>query len=226
MKLDERLSAAASAVRRCGVFADIGSDHALLPIYLILCGKTARAVAADVNPQPLARAKANAQLRGVADRMSFVLSDGFDAIEERFDAAAICGMGGQLMADILSRARNIADGTQLILQPMTAHDGLRSFLWSGGHEIRDEIFVTVGGKPYVIIDAVYRAHGIPERYTYSDLFLGKRRQGGEAFGKYLSKARAAALKRRCGLELTGRDTAAEDELIHAAGAELERLSVR
>ena len=130
------------------------------------------------------------------------------------------------MADILSRARNIADGTQLILQPMTAHDGLRSFLWSGGHEIRDEIFVTAGGKPYVIIDAVYRAHSTPERYTYADLFLGKRRQGGEAFGKYLSKARAAALKRRCGLELTGRDTAAEDELINAADAELERLSVR
>ena len=57
MKLDARLQAAADAAGRCALFADIGSDHAKLALYLLETGAAARAVCADIHAAPLARSR-------------------------------------------------------------------------------------------------------------------------------------------------------------------------
>lgn len=160
MKLDARLQAAADAAGRCALFADIGSDHAKLALYLLETGAAARAVCADIHAAPLARGQQAAARAGLAHRAAFVLSDGLDALPERPDVAAVCGMGGELIADIVARAlRRFPGGppVRFVLQPMTAVSELRRYLWENGFTIADERYAVAAGKPYVILTAVYGA---------------------------------------------------------------------
>ena len=141
MKLDARLQAAADAAGRCALFADIGSDHAKLALYLLETGAAARAVCADIHAAPLARGQQAAARAGLAHRAAFVLSDGLDALPERPDVAAVCGMGGELIADIVARALRRFPGdppVRFVLQPMTAVSELRRYLWESGFTIADE----------------------------------------------------------------------------------------
>ena len=74
---DERLALCASFVREGAAVADIGTDHAYLPVWLVRSGKIPSAVAADLREGPLANAQANIERNGVSDRIKTVLSDGF-----------------------------------------------------------------------------------------------------------------------------------------------------
>ena len=55
--VDRRLSAALAFARQGKIPLDVGTDHAFLPILLLLRGLCPRAVASDVNAGPLARAE-------------------------------------------------------------------------------------------------------------------------------------------------------------------------
>ena len=70
--LDNRLAAAASFVRE----KSVGTDHAFLPVSLIIAGKSSFAVASDINKGPLERAVSSAEKYGVSDKMEFVLVGG------------------------------------------------------------------------------------------------------------------------------------------------------
>ena len=74
--LDNRLAAAASFVREKSVVSDVGTDHAFLPVSLILAGKSSFAVGSDINKGPLKRAVSSAEKYGVSDKMEFVLVGG------------------------------------------------------------------------------------------------------------------------------------------------------
>lgn len=210
--LGNRLELVSALIHTYGPFqclADIGSDHAFVAIRAMQNGDAALSVASDINEGPLARGKETAARCGVMPR--FVLSDGFDALGEyHFDCACICGMGGELIADILHRYGNHPD-CRLLLQPMTAQDDLRAFLWENGYEITAEHYVCERSKPYAVLCAVYT--GKNTSYTYPDLFLGKFRPDTADFQAYKAKVHAQAQKRRCGLLAKGEDTSREDELI-------------
>ena len=157
MKLDARLRAAAEAAGRCALFADIGSDHAKLALHLLETGAAAYAVCADIHASPLERGRQAAARAGLSERADFILSDGLDALPERPDVAAVCGMGGELIADIVARAlRRFPGGPPIrfVLQPMTAADALRRFLWDNGFYIAEERYAVAAGKPYAVLTAL------------------------------------------------------------------------
>ena len=85
MKLDERLSLCAQMVRDGAAVADIGTDHAYLPVYLVECGKIHKAIAADVREGPLENAKGNISKNGFDQQIKTVLSDGLEKILEMID---------------------------------------------------------------------------------------------------------------------------------------------
>ena len=209
----ERLSAAASFVRRGDILCDIGSDHAYLPIMLIENGVITSAISCDLRPLPLERGKENAAKRGVGG-IDFVLSDGFAAVCGAFTAASICGMGGELIARIIADGGEKAH-TRLILQPMTACEKLRAFLWSHGFSIADERFAVEDGKAYAIMLAEYT--GENESHGYSELYLGAARPDTPEFAAWKKKTLASALKRLKGATATGSDTSELEELIGEAG---------
>ena len=59
LKISKRLEAAASFSRRGARFADVGTDHAYLPIALCLDSKIRGAVASDINKGPIEKAREN-----------------------------------------------------------------------------------------------------------------------------------------------------------------------
>ena len=157
--IDGRLLSVAGFVRQGAQFADIGTDHAYLPIYLLQGGVIKSAAASDVNEGPLESARANAREYCVIDRMSFHLADGLDALADcGITDIAIAGMGGELIADIVARAGFIRDkAIRLILQPMSKQAHLRRFLEAEGFSIIGESYSKSVGKYYLTICAEYSA---------------------------------------------------------------------
>ena len=151
--LDARLSSAAAFVRENSVVADIGTDHAYIPIYLIEQGIADFAIASDINRGPLERARQNAADHGVSDRMRFALADGLSGVEPEREGVrdiVICGMGGELIASIIDASEYPKkEGVRLILQPMSQAARLRQYLSGAG-------FATVGGALCRAQDKLYQ----------------------------------------------------------------------
>ena len=120
--LSKRLSTAASFVRSGAVCADIGTDHSYVPIHLVLSGIVNKAIASDVNEGPTLIAKENVKKYGLDDKIIVRTANGLDGIEEyKPTDILICGMGGELISEILNRSEYVKNNeVRLILQPMTA----------------------------------------------------------------------------------------------------------
>lgn len=134
--------------------ADIGSDHAYLPIALCLENRIEYALASDINEGPVKAAMANIAKNGLEERIRAVRADGLDETEPFApDCITVLGMGGELIVSILSRAEWIRDGRiTLVLQPMTHPEILAKYLAEQGFATVDETIVMDAGRD----DRIYR----------------------------------------------------------------------
>ncbi len=168
--LTPRLMMVASLVPECQTCADIGCDHAQVAIWLARQCKVDRIIASDVNEGPLSRAKSAVHAANLEDRINCVQTNGLDGIEPQ-DCVIIAGMGGDLIADILSRAEWTKSGERtLILQPMTAAYRLREFLLKNGYSIVKETYAAEKEKLYAIICA---KPGMQECRDISELYISR-----------------------------------------------------
>lgn len=205
LKPDARLLAVAKFVR--GDYpCDVGTDHAILPIYLCKTGKASHAIASDVNRGPLLSAEKNIRGEGLSDKITTVLSNGLEKLGEYSPTDIIvAGMGGILISEIIS-ASEAARRAHLVLQPMTHAHVLRKFLTENGFSIEDETVAEESGKIYQIISASHT--GKSEKYTPTELYLGKKnienREKNPLFEKLLDAHIATFAKK-----VRGGDTSAE-----------------
>lgn len=155
--LSARLRAAASMVRGGGVLADIGTDHAFLPVYLVQKGLVPRVIASDIGEGPLQNAKNTVESYGLTDLIELRLSDGLQNYTEgEVNEIVICGMGGNLIEEILSAAPWIkTDNMHLVLQPMTHVEDVRRYLCENGFEIEKELAIEDSGRIYLQISAFW-----------------------------------------------------------------------
>ena len=215
--LSKRLVLAADMVRQGAVFADVGTDHAYLPLFLLKAGKIVRAVCSDVNKGPLESAIQNAKDMGFYDNIEFVLTDGAEALSGRGVCdLAICGMGGELIADIVSRAAFLRDKEiNLILQPMSKQAHLRRELSKMGFEIKDERYTKEGTHAYVVMLVSYS--GVTREISEVDAELGMLPMAKieEAERFYLEKRLASIKKAELGKLHSGAFAGEEAELINA-----------
>lgn len=213
-KADARLLVAASFVRQDAVVADVGSDHAYLPIYLVQNCIALRAVASDINEGPIENARANVNEAGLSDKIETVLVDGLAGIEKYAPTdILICGMGGELIAKIINEAPFTRDKRiRLILQPMTKQEKLRAYLIKAGYEIVSEKLCFEGGKIYQCMCAEY--DGVPRTYSEAELLLGRHNieEKSELFFKLVSQKTAALEKSIAGKKEAGIDAAKEKRL--------------
>lgn len=147
--LSPRLGHLAAWVRPGANLADVGTDHAFLPVWLSLQGRVASAIASDLREGPLERARETGRIYGV-ENVDFRLCDGLSGIRpEEADTVVIAGMGGENIAAILSAAPWTGDGEHmLLLQPQTRAETLRRFLAEHGCRIVREALVRDRGILY------------------------------------------------------------------------------
>jgi tRNA (adenine22-N1)-methyltransferase len=131
-KLSPRLAAVADQVLESTVLADVGTDHAQLPAWLLAQGRIETALALDVNEGPLRRARqvAAAFPGGLYVRKS----DGLTAVKPgEVGCVSIAGMGGQTVADILRRGAAVWTAAErVIIQPQGMGAKARLALLAGG----------------------------------------------------------------------------------------------
>ena len=171
--ISKRLMTAVGFVRSGARFADVGTDHGYLPIYLSKKGIVSCAVASDINEGPLESARRNIRDNGVEGKVVTVLSDGLLGLREYAPTdIAIFGMGGELVCRIIEESPWVKkDGIRLILQPMTKQAETRKYLLDNGFSIVDEALSFDDGKIYQTICAEYS--GMAEGYGELELMLGK-----------------------------------------------------
>ncbi len=155
MVLSERLQTVAGLVTRGNRLADIGTDHAFVPIYLVENGHIPSAIAMDVNQGPIERAKEHIHEHGLEDRISTRLSDGLSEYRSgEADTILIAGMGGALTERILERGKEALEGvSELVLQPQSEIARTRRWLEKNGWEITCEKMVLEDGKYYQMMRA-------------------------------------------------------------------------
>lgn len=162
MKLTPRLQAIADSINEYEVLADIGTDHAFLPIYLMINGKISKAIATDINKGPIDIAQERIKKYSFEDKIETRQGSGMTVIEpNEADAIVIAGMGGMLIAEIIEQSKLVAMKAKiLVMQPMLDSGKLRKYLLKSGFEIYDEELAKEDRKIYEIIWARYTGKAI------------------------------------------------------------------
>lgn len=157
INISERLKCVAGLVNKGARVADIGTDHAYLPIYLVQNGISNKVYACDVRKEPLRRAKLHIDEYGLSDKITTQLCDGLKGINKGdVDTVTICGMGGKLMKNILKAGIDkLGDNTQLVLSAQSELRDFRKYLLEAGIYIKSEHMLLEDGKYYFIFDCVY-----------------------------------------------------------------------
>ena len=160
--LNNRLKTCALMVQTGAKLADIGTDHAYLPVWLAKNNMIKHAIAADIKKGPLEMAKRNIEKYSLEDKVETRLSDGLEKINENeVDNIVIAGMGGELIASIISKAPWLKNSSKnLVLQPMSMAKELRNFLRNENFEIKEEIAVIDSKRAYTVMRAMYTENNI------------------------------------------------------------------
>lgn len=205
LELSPRLRMIADQVPPGFRLADVGSDHGLLPLYLLSQGRIPSAIATDLHAAPLERGRQAAREQGREAQISFRLCDGLAAVSpEEVDAVAIAGMGGETIAGILEAAPWSREKL-LLLQPMSRAEVLRPWLSVHGCAIRREELVLDRGHVYPVLTV---EGGTMPPLTAVQRYCGLSPRDGPLFPVYLRRW-IERLERACaGLEQGGRSAEA------------------
>ncbi len=168
-----RLLTVASFVEKKSKVADIGTDHAYIPMWLIQHGVSKSALAMDINQGPIERANENIVKFGLEEKVKTRLSNGLENLEENeADTVVIAGMGGILINEILKEAKQKHFGVKhFILQPMTAIEETRKFLSENGFSILDERLAKEDEKLYCVLSVT---RGEMKMEKEIDYYVGKK----------------------------------------------------
>ncbi|MBQ7959718.1 MAG: SAM-dependent methyltransferase [Clostridia bacterium] len=218
INLNPRLKKIADLVPANNCTADIGTDHAYIPIVLAEKGICPKAIASDIKKGPLARAEANIKKHGLSHIIETRLGAGLETLAPGdAEVIIIAGMGGILISDILEASRSVTNSAKLlVLQPMTAVPELRAYLSEKGYTVLGEYLEAEEDKLYNIIVA---HSGGKTDYTLSELYLGKNlsESSPELFPRYKDAVLTKLNRRADGLRKS------ETEESKAALFEIEKI---
>ena len=167
--LDGRLGLAFSLYDRCDTGADIGTDHAYLPIALLKAGKCRRMILTDISEGALENAREHIARAGLTDRVRFRLGDGLGALDAPAGMISILGMGGKTIRNILEEGRERLGGAPLILSAHTDLPHVRRGVMNIGYHLVSEDPCLAAGRYYLVM----RAEPGEEDMTEREIRLGR-----------------------------------------------------
>lgn len=140
MDLKGRLGLIADMVPQCDVVCDIGTDHAYIPIYLVMNNRCKRAVASDIRKGPIKVADKNIEKYNLRNYIDTRVGNGLETVRDgEEDTIIIAGMGGLIISGILEEGfETVKKANSLIIQPMYSIELVRKWLYENGFEIYDE----------------------------------------------------------------------------------------
>ncbi len=205
--LDARLQCVAALVRDGARLADIGTDHAYLPVYLMQQGRLTSAVAADIGEGPAASARSHIAQASLTDAIDVRVCDGLTGIQAaEVSDIVIAGMGGETIVHILNAAPWVKNrALRLILQPMTKTVELRRYLFAQGFVIDEEHLVRDGRHLYCVMAAHFADAACPSAAEAPFVGALDRAEG----QPYFRQQRDYLTKRIRGLRLAGQDVEAD-----------------
>ena len=153
IQLSERMQKIAELVIEGESCADVGTDHGLIPLYLLQNQICPSVYLTDIAEGPLDRARHNAMEYGVSGNMEFILGPGLKPLSSCSPSTVIiAGMGGEMIASILEESKEAAAGVKrFIFQPRTRESVLRKYLQDNGFLISGEYLVKEAGRICQII---------------------------------------------------------------------------
>lgn len=177
-KLSDRLQKVANFIPNGYSLADIGSDHAYLPCFVVKKGIVPFAIAGEVVEGPFQSALRQVKVEELTNKISVRKGNGLEVIEpDEVDCITIAGMGGTLISTILEDGKEKLSGVKrLILQPNISAISIREWLKSNDWELVEEEILEEDGKIYEVLVA---ERGNPERPYHTDC------QKGLLMGPYL-----------------------------------------
>ena len=140
MDISKRLEFIANHIDKCESIIDVGTDHGYIPIYAVKKGLCNKAIASDINKDPVKKAQLNVALEGLSKKIDVRLGGGLQTVDiKEVEGVVIAGMGGNLIRDILEHdKRKLPFYKFLILQPAQNPEVLREYLYNNGYEILEE----------------------------------------------------------------------------------------
>ena len=141
--LSERLLKIAEMIDNNKVVFDVGSDHALLPCFLLKNGICEKVYAGEVAEGPLNKVKEAVRKYGYEGKLIPVFSDGLENAPDDVEVVVIAGMGYYTIKHILDEC-DISKFDYFIVQSNTDVDLLRAYIAEKGYEIIDEKVVHDG----------------------------------------------------------------------------------
>lgn len=200
-QLDPRLALCAEYVRPGARLADIGTDHAYLPVWLARAGRIKSALACDLREEPLRHGQATIEKYRAEQYVATRLSDGLlNVSPDECEDIVIAGMGGELIVKILSAAPWVKDGgKRLILQPMSRPEVLRTYLSDNGFAMIEERAVRSLGRIYSVMLCAYTGQTEQRGLVYAYTGALKPAQR-ELDRQYIKTVCAHLQKKACGLQ--------------------------
>ena len=165
-----RIEKIAGMVHEGMIVADIGTDHAFLPVFLIRNGTVPKAYACDISAGPLQAAEKNISAAGFSDRIQVIQSDGLDHVPQDTEVIVIAGMGFETASGILEKyPERLRKFDQMIVE--VNRDTIRMRKWISAHHftIDDEIYVNEKGHDYIAVSFTAEHH---DPYEESEIFFG------------------------------------------------------
>ena len=174
MKLSKRLQIVCDLIikyKQGEILADIGTDHAYLPCYLIQNEVILKAYACDVASGPINASIETIQTYQLEQQVIPLLGNGINPVcDKKVDMISICGMGGKLIVDILDEHIEDIKDCRLFLQPNVGLEVLREYLFLHQFHIIDEGIVKDAHHIYEVIVCEYSCK--QEKYNEKDLYFG------------------------------------------------------
>ncbi len=149
IKINKRLQTISAFIKENDVVLDVGCDHSLLGIYLVL-NKNVKVIGSDINQGPLDKAKENLKKYHLTRKIELRLGNGLEVMSDDINTIVISGMGGLSIINILKDIKKYPNIKKLIISPNNDFPLTREEISKLGFYIKKEEMVLDSGKYYLI----------------------------------------------------------------------------